>query len=332
MQRHHPSGRWRLGLGLSLLTVFLWGLLPIALQITLKEMDGYTITWYRFTAASVLLGSYLTLRGGLPGLRGQGSIVLILLAVVTLGLGGNYVLYILGLSYTSAGSAQVLIQLAPAMAMLGALVVFQERFVKAQWLGLFVLASGMALFFNNRLGELLAETGDYSLGMLLILLAAIAWAIYALAQKQLLSVMSSAGVMFVIYAGSTLLLFPVASPQTVLALGTLPFWLLVFAAFNTLIAYGAFAEALAHWEASRVNAVLSLTPIATLLMIRIGSALWPEVVASEPLNLLSGVGATLVVAGSMTIALAQAKKSVPPRHNYTRLNTKRPKGGSQPEG
>lgn len=332
MQKHHPSGRWRLGLGLSLLTVFMWGLLPVALQITLEEMDGYTITWYRFMAAAVLLGSYLTLRGGLPGLWGRGSVVLSLLGLVTLGLGGNYVLYILGLSYTSAGSAQVLIQLAPAMAMMGALVFFQERFVKAQWFGLFVLASGMALFFNDRLGEIIAETGDYSLGMILIFLAAVAWAIYALAQKQLLSVMSSAGVMLVIYAGSTILLFPVASPQIVLDLGTLRFWLLVFAAFNTLIAYGAFSEALAHWEASRVNAVLSLTPIATLLMIRIGSALWPEVVASEPLNVLSGVGAALVVAGSMTIALAQASKGVPPRHIYTRLNTKRPEEGNQPEG
>ena len=317
MRMHHPSGRWRLGLGLSLLTVFMWGLLPIALQITLEEMDGYTITWYRFMAAAVLLGSYLALRRGLPGLRGRRTIVLALLAVVTLGLGGNYILYILGLSYTSAGSAQVLIQLAPAMAMLGALVVFRERFVKAQWFGLFVLASGMALFFNNRLEEILVETSDYSLGMILIFLAAVTWAIYALAQKQLLSMMSSAAVMLVVYSGSTILLFPVASPQTVLDLGTLRFWLLVFAAFNTLIAYGAFSEALAHWEASRVNAVLSLTPIATLLMIRIGSALWPEVVASEPLNVLSGVGATLVVAGSMTIALAQSTKDIPPLNPNT---------------
>ena len=66
MRMHHPSGRWRLGLGLSLLTVFMWGLLPIALQITLEAMDGYTITWYRFMASAVLLGSYLSLRRGLP--------------------------------------------------------------------------------------------------------------------------------------------------------------------------------------------------------------------------------------------------------------------------
>jgi drug/metabolite transporter (DMT)-like permease len=275
-------------------------------------MDGYTITWYRFAVAAVLLGSYLALRRALPRVRNRRSSVWILLALVTLGLGGNYVLYILGLSYTSAGSAQVLIQLAPAMAMLGALVFFRERFVKAQWFGLFVLASGMVLFFHNRFGEILGGTGNYALGMILILLAALTWAIYALAQKQLLSVMSSAAVLLVVYAGSALLLLPAASLQAILNLGALRFWLLLFAAFNTLIAYGAFSEALAHWEASRVNAVLSLTPIATLLMIRIGSALWPGVVAPEQLNALSGVGAILVVAGSMTIALTQSAKGVPP--------------------
>ena len=81
----------------------MWGLLPIALQITLEEMDGYTITWYRFTAATVLLGVDQALRGGLPRIRGKGMSVWGLLALATLGLGGNYILYIFGLSHTSAG-------------------------------------------------------------------------------------------------------------------------------------------------------------------------------------------------------------------------------------
>jgi drug/metabolite transporter (DMT)-like permease len=279
------------------------------MQVTLEEMDGYTITWYRFLVAAALLGSYLAVRGGLPRLRDQGPNVLILLALATLGLVGNYILYIIGLSYTSAGAAQVLIQLAPAMAMLGALVFFQDRFGKAQWLGLLVLASGMLLFFHNRLDDIFGQAGDYSLGMALILFAALTWAIYALAQKQLLSVMSSEAVLVVVYSGSMLLILPAASPRSVLDLSTLRFWLLIFCALNTLIAYGAFSEALAHWEASRVNAVLALTPVATLLMIHVGSILWPDIVASEPLTAVSCVGATLVVAGSMTVALARSSKN-----------------------
>lgn len=312
MERHRPSGRWRLGLGLSLITVFMWGLLPVALQITLERMDGYTITWYRFMVSALLLGAYLAVRGGLPRLKGRPLSVSSLLVLATLGLGGNYVFYILGLSYTSAGSAQVLIQLAPATAMLGALVCFQERFAKAQWLGLLVLASGMFLFFHNRLGEIFGQRGDYSLGMILLLVAAITWAVYALAQKQLLSVMASPAVLVVVYVGSMFLLLPTASPREVLDLGPLRFWLLVFAALNTLIAYGAFSEALAHWEASRVNAVLAMTPVATLLMIRIGSLLWPGIVAPEELTALSYLGAVLVVAGSMTIALGQSSNGLLP--------------------
>lgn len=318
MQRHHPSGRWRLGLGLSLITVFMWGLLPVALQITLERMDGFTITWYRFMVSAVLLGGYLAARGGLPSLKRQGLVVPILLLLAILGLGGNYILYIIGLSYTSAGSAQVLIQLAPASAMLGALVVFRERFVKAQWLGLLVLASGMFLFFHNRLGDIFGQRGNYSLGMILVVLAAITWAIYALAQKQLLSVMASPAVLVVVYSGSMLLFFPTASPRRVLDLGTLRFGLLVFAALNTLIAYGAFSEALAHWEASRVNAVLATTPVATLLMIRIGSLLWPDIVASEQITVLSYLGAILVVAGSMTIALGQSSTGLLPANRMNR--------------
>jgi drug/metabolite transporter (DMT)-like permease len=289
----------------------MWGLLPIALQVTLEEMDGYTITWYRFLVAATLLGSYLAVRGGLPRLGGQGSHALILLALATLGLGGNYILYVLGLSYTSAGAAQVLIQLAPAMAMLGALIFFRERFVKVQWLGLLILASGMLLFFHNRLDEIFAQVGDYSLGMTLILFAALTWAIYALAQKQLLSVMSSPAVLVIVYSGSMLLILPAASPRSILDLGTLRFWLLVFCALNTLIAYGAFSEALAHWEASRVNAVVALTPVATLLMIHLGSLLWPDIVPSEPLTVVSCLGAILVVAGSMTVALAGTSENSP---------------------
>lgn len=29
---HQTSGRWRLGFGLSLVTVFMWGVLPLALS------------------------------------------------------------------------------------------------------------------------------------------------------------------------------------------------------------------------------------------------------------------------------------------------------------
>lgn len=56
---HRSSGRWQLGLVLSLLTTFLWGIVPIALAIVIQALDVYTITWFRFLLSFALLACYL---------------------------------------------------------------------------------------------------------------------------------------------------------------------------------------------------------------------------------------------------------------------------------
>jgi len=63
---HTTSGRWQLGLALALTTAVCWGLLPIALKITLAGMDAWTLTWYRFATAAAVLGAFLAWRRRLP--------------------------------------------------------------------------------------------------------------------------------------------------------------------------------------------------------------------------------------------------------------------------
>lgn len=305
MKIHQPSGRWRLGLGLTLSTVFLWAVLPIALKITLEQLDAFSITWYRFLASSVLLGAWLGARRKLPRLKNHMRHVYVLLVLVTLGLGSNYVLYLLGLDRISAGSAQVVIQLAPALTMLGAVVVFREPFGRIQWIGFYLLLGGLALFFHNRLAEIFLGLGSQSMGVFLVVGAALAWAVYALAQKQLLDSLSSAGVLLVVYVGCTVLVLPTASPSSLKDLDAFHLCLLIFCAVNTLAAYGCFSEALEHWEASRVTALLSLVPIATLALVWAGSHLWPDRVAGEEISFPAILGACTVVAGSAAIALGR---------------------------
>ena len=69
---------------------------------------------------------------------------------------------------------------------------------------------------------------------------------------------NSLQVMMVIYLACAVLITPWAHPLQVLELNALQGWLLFACCLNTLVAYGAFAEALAHWEASRVSAALAL--------------------------------------------------------------------------
>ncbi|NEQ25352.1 MAG: DMT family transporter [Microcoleus sp. SIO2G3] len=310
MQLHQNSGRWRLGLALALVTVLLWGVLPIALTVVLRSVNPYTVTWFRFLVSFVLLALFLAGRGQFLDWQKLKAARLELLAIATIGLAANYLLFVLGLIYTSPTNSQVIIQLSPVFLALGAQIIFKERYARWQWLGLGLLMAGMSLFFNDQLRELAIASPHYLLGSGSLVLAAAVWAMYALAQKQLLQQLSSATIMLIIYGGSALLFTPFSAPAQLLTLTPLQWGMLIFAALNTLVAYGAFAEALDHWDASRVSAVLSLTPIVTLGAVSIVAKLLPQIVAAERITMLGFVGAVFVVAGSFTIALGQRQKSV----------------------
>jgi drug/metabolite transporter (DMT)-like permease len=140
--------------------------------------------------------------------------------------------------------------------------------------------------------------------VILMVAAAISWAVYGLAQKQLLLHFTARQVLWMLYVGASVALLPAATPAAILDLDGVQLGMLAFCCANTLIAYGAFGEALHYWDVSRVSAVLSTAPLVTIgsmwLIERAGFGL----VAPEGLNTLSIVGALAVVAGSMTSALA----------------------------
>lgn len=299
---HQISGNWQRGLLLSLATALLWGVLPLALKALLLTMGAVTLSWFRFLSAAILLLIWLRWRNKLPTqamLKGSGWK---LLAVCVAGLIGNYLFYLWSVDRISAAGAQVLIQMAPLLLLLGSVWLFKESFSKGQWLGVLLFSIGLALFFNQRLMNL-AGNPDFIPGALLMLVASIAWAGYALAQKSLLRKMESPAIMMLIYFAASLLLWPNIHLSEAATLTTLGIGLLIFACINTLLAYGAFAEALAHWEASRVSATLALTPLVTILFSWLMNWVWPGSVQLEPLNAWSYLGAFLVVFGSMASAL-----------------------------
>ncbi|NND61044.1 MAG: DMT family transporter, partial [Gammaproteobacteria bacterium] len=238
---HASSGRWKLGLALSLTTALMWGVLPIALKLTLTQMDAITVSWYRFLVAAVLVGLLVWRKGKPLGLARLDRTGWVLLAIVILGLSGNYLFYLLGLDYITPGTAQVVIQLAPIMLLVGALVVFRESFAPLQWAGLLIFVVGLILFFRYDLEHLANPGSSQVYGIAFMILAAIVWAAYALAQKQLLRSMGSQRILLCIYVSAVVLFLPWTSPLSIFSIDATVFALLVFASLNTVVAYGAFA-------------------------------------------------------------------------------------------
>jgi drug/metabolite transporter (DMT)-like permease len=297
------SGRWKLGVLLALSTAIMWGVLPIALKGVMATLDPLTTTFFRYSLAAVLITPYLLVRNRLPN-RAKFRSPKLALQLLTAGalLAANYGLYIMGLQRTTAEAAQVMIQIAPMLLLLAGLWIFKERFSRAQWLGFVSFASGLVLFFNHHLGDIFGSLNSYKLGLLCILLAAICWTGYAIVQKFLLQQFNSAETILVFYWIGTLIFLPLADFSLLSELSAVQWALLAFCGFNTLIAYGCFAEAMVHVEASRVSAIIALTPLLTVGIVQLIPI---PGIAAEQLGILSIIGACMVVCGSITTAVAK---------------------------
>jgi drug/metabolite transporter (DMT)-like permease len=285
--------------------MLLWGTLPISLKIAAGLLDAYTLTWFRFAFAAVALGVWLHWRGELQSIAHSQRTTLWLLLVAGVTLIGNYLGYLVGLKLTTPTNAQLLIQSAPLLLALGGIAVFAERYTRGQWFGLALTTIGLLVFFSEQRARASVDGAQYQLGGLVILLAALSWAIYGLAQKQLLLKLKSTQVLWIIYLLATIVLLPLTDLR---ALGSLSagVWIaLIYCALNTIGAYGAFAEALAHWEASRVSAILSLSPLMAFLSSLIAHQIWPDLIRAESVGWIGAVGGLLVIGGAMLTSLAR---------------------------
>jgi len=305
---HHV---WNLGLIYSLITVFSWSTLPLALAVTLKSLDIWTVTWFRMFISALLLSSWFCYRAYCSAnsiswwqLVARYWPVLLLASLMLL---GNYLFYLIGLDYTTAANAQVLVQLAPLVLALGGMFFFGERYNLKQWLGFTLLVLGLIVFFRNQLSAL-SDNLRYQEGVIWITLSAICWASYALLQKSLMHRMNAMQIMLFIYCSSSILLIPMSEIPSLIELNTNQWLWLIFCGLNTLVAYGSFGQAMHHWQASRVSAVIALTPLVTIVLVFIAVGLSLDIVPPEKLDAFSLIAAVLVVVGSMITSLAGQRK------------------------
>ena len=308
---HQPSGRWWLGLILTLVTVVLWATQPVALKVALAQIPPLTLVWVRFAGAGIALGGWLAWRGEFRPFRGLPGASWLLLGIAVLSLLGNFAFYMMGLQLTTPGNAQFLFQASHPLVALGAILVFKERFNRWQWCGMAAIGLGLALFFlDRRAGSLQADGHAYALGSALILLSALCWPGFALAQKQLLRNLSSTQIVGFVYLSLTVLFLPFGRPVALLAMDGAHWAAVGYCMMTTLVSYLAFAEAFEHWEASRVAVVCCATPILTVLAVGWTHHLAPALLSAERMTLASWAGGALIVSGSALSSLMRAREPV----------------------
>ncbi len=292
-----------LGFCFSLVAAVMWGVLPVALKELLAGMEATTIVWYRFLAAFIVLALWLAIGKKLPRLQTVPRRILLYLLIAALGLCANYSLFSYSLNYVNAETSEAVIQLTSLFLILGGVLFYKESFFHIQKLGTALIVAGLLLFFNDRLATFVSLDNSETVGVIIVVFAAITWVIYALLQKQLLRSFSSVQILVCIYAVSIVVLIPLIDPGALFTLTGWQLFLLAFLCLNTIIAYGCFAEAMNCWEASKVSATLALAPLFTILTLKLIVFVNPAYEYSDRLSVLSLLGAVLLVTGSALTAL-----------------------------
>ena len=310
MIRHTPSGRRLFGLSLAFLSSLIWGTIPILWKLLVQWIDVYTLAGTRFLVAGLLLLPILSRRHGLSVLRKAAGLP-VLMCVATVGLCGNYFTYMTSLRFISPGAAQAVIQLTPVFVLFGGLLIFREPFTRIQWLGFSILVVGLGLFFRPRYDAMMADSGMYGWGIVLVVIAAILWAVYFLSQKQLQLVLPPEAVLFLIYGAGFVIFLPLGDPGQLIALDAVQITLLFVSCVLTVISYVAFGLALNHVEASRTGVLVALTPLIAMANTRVWAPFFPDLLKRDQMDGLAWFGAGLVVAGSMLGALGTIKPKTP---------------------
>lgn len=289
-----------LGITFALITAVLWGAVPIAMKQILPVMSPTTLVWYRFSISAIGLGIVLAIQGKLPRLRlFKRPRWFAILIFAALGLSANFVLFSSALQYLSPTASQVIGQLSPVGMLFASVIILKENMRVTQIIGAVMLIVGLIFFFNTNLVEIFTRLTDYTLGVLLGVGASLVWVCYGVAQKVLQRRLSASQILFLLYVLSTLFVTPMATINEVFNLNTWQLACLAFCGINTLVAYGALGEAMARWQVAQVSALITLTPLFTLLFSDLLALMWPDLFSMAVLNILGYSGAFIVVMGAM---------------------------------
>ncbi len=295
------------GVIMCLITVILWGVLPIALKMSLPLIDVYGIAWFRFAFAAIginlLIGARKKHLFAIYKRPPRSSII------ASIALAANYVCYFKGVEYLSPTAAQVLIQCSPIFLVILSLIILKEQMKVIQYIGLGCTLSGFILFYKDQIPSLLGELQTYNLGILWVITGGFTWAIYGLLQKKLVDTYAPQQVNLIIYSVAAFIFIPITDFTQFIHLNFMQWLLIIFLGLNTIIAYGTLSEAFHYLPANQVSIIITLAPLVT--MIAMGAMHYFNVswIPYETIKTQGYFGALMIILGAILVVGMRANRS-----------------------
>lgn len=291
-----------LGIALVMSATLIWSTVPVGTRMLMKNGSAFSpafISAGRLWVAAVLfilIRAVYAKRSGEPFHVPIGRPVWLLISAASLCI--NYLLYAIGLRYTTAGATSIVSQVNAVATVICAALLLGECITKQKVVGMVLAMSGVSLVLvhGSSLTELLASSHFH--GNLIEIIGALAWPFYAVGQTKLLQNGGGRQILmpiFVVSAVLSLLMLPFTGPLIVKPPTIIDWVVLLFLGVgSTALAYWCYAAGLQHIETSTASMFGVLMPLFALLL-----AHW---LLREPLQASALVGLTLVVGGLVLIS------------------------------
>ena len=251
-----------LALAATAVTVILWASAFVAIRRAGTEISAGALTLGRLCVGSAVLGVMTAVRGGrMPGRRDWG--LLVLCGVAWFGI------YNLALNqaerHVDAGVAAMVVNIGPILIAALAGVVLHEGFPRGLVAGIPVAFAGVAVIGVSASS---GARGDVT-GIILCVVAAIAYAVGVVSQKPVLRRLPALNVTWLactIGAVASLPFLPVLISDASHASATSLVMVIYLGAFPTAVAFTTWAFALSRTTAGRMGATTYLVPPLAILM------------------------------------------------------------------
>ncbi len=294
------------GIVFACITAVMWGVLAVALKVSLNNLSPVDITWFRFSLAffGLFIFYYFRKPTYLKIIRRPP----LLLIIASLCLAVNYYGFIEGVHLTTPSIAQIFIQTGPVLLALSGFLFFKEKIVLRQIFGLLLVISGLILFYHEQMKLLHNQIQYYQSGIIWVFIAAFMWAIYTIFVKMLIQKYPPMQLNLVIFGLPVLLYMPLVHFSGFLHLSLIDWLIIVFLGLNTLIAYGTLSLAIKHLEANKVSVIIILNPILTFMIMGILSSTDVTWIQKEHFTLTGLIGAFVVLAGAILTILQPIRR------------------------
>lgn len=286
------------------LAVLFWGSSFPATKLVLRGFSPISYVFLRFIGATALFGLMMIRRfRRLPG-KTHFKLALMALFEPTL----YFIFESIGMQYTSASSASILISAVPGVVALLAGFFLKERLNLRQWMGVALSILGVVLLAGFDDNPTYAESAV--LGNSLILLAVLSAALYMIVARHLSAELSVTEITFyqVFYGMLFLLpvfLFHLPNVDWTTITSESAFALIFLILGATVIAFLAYNFAISKINVSKAAVFLNGIPVVSVIV----SAL----LLGERLGSYQFIGGVVVIAGVTLTNWRKKRRSAPPQ-------------------